>query len=171
MPRKPANVAGEPSDNQEQPINNNPIIPSPNISITSSTTSSVYTDWGQFAKAGLRINRVTCQGYAPVHLYDQGCHTRLPVDPVVMKSHLDRDHGGGFEVVLGPTESEWSGWKKFGELGLELQDLQCAVCYESIRPTFQHILRHMKPHTNANRRMEVGGRFYMTIGYARPIDD
>lgn len=161
MPRKTTSVATEePIDNQLQE----------DLQPTETDERKVFTDWDVFNRAGLKLQRVTCQSYYPYHAYDRSCHTRMVIDPVIMKDHLDRDHGGGFEVILTATEKEWPGWKKFAELGIELLDFQCGVCQESIRLTPQTILRHMKPHTNANRRVETGGRFLMTIGYEAPID-
>lgn len=129
-----------------------------------------YTDWSVFDKAGIKVVGLECEGYAPYHLFNQGCHTRLIPNAASIKSHIDLDHGGGFRVKLaeGGDPSKESIWKQLAGLGLDLHDFTCEECLSKIKLSPATIKAHMRNHTNKNRRITRGEWFLMTFGYGAP---
>lgn len=128
------------------------------------TAKQAVSNWSAFKEAGLVPVEIVCEGYFPIHQFNSGCHSKLQLTAEAMISHLDRDHGGGFQMTLrrsnGPA---WDGWDKLAEAGIEVTDFRCDVCDEMIRlnPTF--ILRHFPAHAGKTRRPRMGGVFNITI--------
>jgi|WetSurMetagenome_2_1015567.scaffolds.fasta_scaffold291146_2 hypothetical protein len=135
---------------------------------TGETKIESFTNWKAFKEAGLRPTNITCNGYKPVHLVNEGCHTNLILEAQTLKNHLDGQHGGGFYLQLEQHSKVWPGWEQFAALGVELHDFRCDVCDAELKISPQSIVKHLRNHMNKNRRMEKGGRFVMTIGYGKP---
>lgn len=126
------------------------------------------TDWEAFKRASVKIGKVVCEGYYPYHRYNEGCHTTIVPSVKTMQAHLDGGHGGGFLVTLEKCDKTWEGWKQLKDGGVELMDFMCDVCDQQVKLNPQNIQKHLRAHTNKNRRVEIGGRFYLTLGYGRP---
>jgi len=139
------------------------------------------TNWKALYDAGLKPTYIQCDGYLPMHPYNEGCHSAMHLDPYQLMDHVDKGHGGGFllsfklnyrtggsEVNVGKP---WEGWKKFEEAGAELRDFRCDICNEEVKLTARSILRHIKPHTGKSSRLNKGGDFRITLGREALIDN
>lgn len=127
------------------------------------------TKWENFNRAGLVPLEVWCQAYKPIHPMDPSCHTRMNMDAEQWVKHLDAGHGGGFLLEVGKSEKKWGGWKKLVELGVECVDFRCDVCDKVLPIHTQFILNHMRNHNGKSRRIQRGGKFWLTIGRGRPM--
>jgi len=132
-------------------------------------TPAARTNWKVFTSLKLVPVKITCQEYAPIHWHNISCHSNLPIDADTMKAHLDAGHGGSYFVTLEPREKAWPGWNRLSELGVELADLRCNVCLKELPVAPNSILKHMKSHLSANRRVQKGGTFRMTLSMS--VDD
>ncbi len=121
------------------------------------------TDWDVFYKLKLSPRQVRCQGYRPVHMPDLGCHTKLVLDADTFAAHLA--HGGGFELQLRLGSSPDRIWKSMASAGLEITDLTCGVCQQTVPINVARIGQHLKAHLSANRQNVHGGQFFFTLGY------
>lgn len=128
------------------------------------TAKNSKTNWSVFKEAGLVPTEIVCEGYYPVHRFNNGCHTKLGLTAEAMIAHLDADHGGGFQITLKRSDGKmWDGWDKLSEAGIEVTDFRCDVCDEVLRLNPTIILRHFAPHTGKSRRPRLGGTFNITI--------
>ncbi len=128
------------------------------------------TNWRAFEKAGLAPAWLICQSYAPIHNYDQSCHTKIKFTPQAILAHLGNDHGGGFRMKLKATQKPWSGWAELEAAGLEASDLRCEVC-DKVLPFHPNLIRpHMRPHAGKIRRVlpEHCGLYNFTITLGPP---
>lgn len=135
-----------------------------------------YTNWKALGESGLKPTYIRCDGYRPVHIYNNGCHTALSLDPEKLAKHLDGDHGGGYFISFREgiqtdpigasqvrTGRHWDGWEKFEELGLEIRDFRCEICDAEIKINSRSILKHIRPHSGKYSRARPGGDFWLTI--------
>jgi len=129
------------------------------------------TKWGIFVSANVVPTEIVCDGYRSFHSFDSGCHTRLRLSADAMEPHVDGEHGGGFMFALRKSDKPWSGWKRFGELGLEITDLRCDVCDKVLPQNAMHIMNHMKPHNGKTRRTRPGGIFNITLSKTPSISE
>lgn len=143
-----------------------------------------YTNWSALAESGLKPVYIRCNGYFPVHPYDNGCHTALSLSPEQMAKHTDGEHGGGFFLSFREgyqtdpigasnirTGRHWDGWAKFEELGLELRDLRCHHCNAEIKVNSRSILKHIKNHPGKGSKERLWGDFWMTLTRNPTPDD
>ena len=123
------------------------------------------TNWQAFIDAGLVPTRIVCDGYLPLHPFNRGCHTALQLTSDAIIQHYDADHGGGFHINLRRTDSakSWKGWQELADSGMEIVDFRDASSQEELPLDPRFLLKAMAPHKNANRRMEPGGKFWMTV--------
>lgn len=135
---------------------------------------TTITNWNALYETGLTPTYFKCDGYKPVHLYNDGCHTTLQLKPQQLAAHLDNGHGGGYFVSFqeGFPNTEggvcrqgkpWEGWKEFEKLGVEIKDLRCDICGDELKLTSRSILRHLKNHAGKSSRMKPGGGFWLTL--------
>lgn len=129
------------------------------------------TNWQAFIDAGLVPTQIRCDGYFPVHPTNQGCHSSLIPTAANMIAHMNAEHGGGFFITLRRTDGTkpWPGWQELADAGIEAVDFRCAVCNNEIALDPRHILQHMVPHKNGNRRSQEGRIFWLTIS-DKPIE-
>lgn len=127
----------------------------------------VVTRWAHFARAKVRPIKVLSKGYGPVHRTDQGSHTKIPPTPQHIIDNIC--HGGGFYIELEPCEDMWEGWDEFRKAGVEITDFRSKVNGDIVPVHPQYIQKYMRPHISHNRRMEKGGRFYITLSREAPI--
>jgi len=135
--------------------------------------ASTNTNWQAFVKAGLVPTTIKCSAYHPVHQADMSCHTRLLLSVPTISDHIKGDHGGGFKFSLKTYPKAWQGWADFEAAGLEIHDIRCDVCDQTVPLVPARILFHMRPHTGKVRRIRPGGEFLITIrsGEPLPTDD
>ncbi len=126
---------------------------------------TALTNWKAFVDAGLVPTQIRCDGYFPKHPTNEGCHSALVPTGQAMINHLKAEHGGGFFITFRRTDGSkpWTGWQELQDAGIEISDFRCAVCNEQIALDPRHILQHMNPHKNGNRRTQEGKIFWMTI--------
>jgi len=137
------------------------------VESSSGAGPQTVTKWEVFNKAGLVPTEIWCQGYLPIHRSDSSCHTRLRLLADSIETHSE--HGGGFRFDLKRLENKvWPGWKGLQAKGLECHDFRCDVCDKVVPMHPLHIMNHMRPHLSKNRRTQVGGVFYLTIGPGTP---
>ena len=129
----------------------------------------VVTKWSALDEARLVPTKITCEGYRPTHRVDNGCHSRLRLNPSYMKQHLEGGHGGGFRLYLRKGDKPWPGWKICVEQGLEAVDFRCEVCDAVVPFSPMHIAKHMKAHSGKSRRVLTGGVFNITLSVGIPI--
>lgn len=115
--------------------------------------AKTFTNWDALAKAGLVPLQVDCQAYRPVHLADFSCHTRLKIDSETLRTHMQAEHGGAYELYLKRADGKESPlWKGLTESGLEAGDVRCGVCSKQVRLRPQELLQHMRPHAGDTKQ-------------------
>ncbi len=139
--------------------------------IESTIEKTTLTNWKAFIDAGLIPTQIRCDGYFPVHGSNEGCHSLLVPTAANMIQHMNNGHEGGFFITLRRTDSTkaWAGWQELADAGIEIVDFRCAVCNEKLPLDPRHILQHMVPHRNSNRRTQEGRIFWMTIS-DKPVE-
>lgn len=144
----------------------------PEAQSASTPSRKTFTNWQAFSKAGLVPSELTCQGYySPYHPMDQSCHSRLPFKVENILGHIEKDHGGGFTLDLVESAKTTTLWTDLEQNDLELHEIRCDVCDQSVPVNPQHILKHMKAHQGRSSRRLPGGRFLVTIRPGRPMTD
>lgn len=134
-------------------------------------TKKTVTNWNGWVKAGLVPTRIICQGYAPVHRRDNGCHSALLMDAHSFERHVDAGHEGGFFIKVRRGEVPWKGWLELGDLGFEIHDLRCSWCDAEVPPHPQYLLKHLMPHKGAQKKLLRNDTFRMTISRDKPLPD
>lgn len=133
---------------------------------TKEIDKKTMTNWQAFVDAGLIPTRIVCDGYQPVHRFNQGCHTALQLNAKTMIEHFKADHGGGFVISLRRTDNNakaWPGWKELADAGFEIIDLRDEAFGEELPLDPRFLLKAMAPRKGANGRVKSGGVFLMTI--------
>jgi hypothetical protein len=140
-----------------------------------------YTNWKAFIDAGLTPSHIQCDGYRPVHMYNEGCHTTLAPNVKQMLGHFNGGHGGGFLVSFKENYRNggdivrfgkaWDGWRELEALGVELRDLTCDVCGKDLKITQRALIQHCKQHTGKSSRVKPGGDFWITLTNDVPLSD
>ena len=121
------------------------------------------TNWRAFEVANLIPLQITCQGYKPAHRVDLSCHSNLHFSAKQMLSHLNSDHGGGFQIFLRKGDRPWKGWREFEDLKIESADFRCELCEKVLPFHPNHLLTHLKPHAGKVKKIKPGGVYNLTI--------
>jgi len=114
----------------------------------------------------------------PVHLSDEGCHSRVRLDAKTLAGHLKNDHGSlvgtaGFKFSTGRSAKASPLWQELEDLGLEIHDFRCDVCDKVLPLNHINILNHLRPHAGKTRRVRKGGDFWFTLSFkpVQPTDE
>lgn len=155
-------------------VSSGPVAPPP--------VSRTISKWDAFAQAGLAPLQVICQTYYPYHLQDSSCHSKLPrFTSDQLQTHIDGDHGAGFELYLKKVDGKASGlWGDLSSAGLEVADLRCGVCSKQLPLRPSTLLQHMRPHSGNTKqsyrqatteRTGCVGMIQVTLTSQRPDGD
>lgn len=131
-----------------------------------------FTKWENLTDAGIVPTNLYCQDYLPYHRVDMSCHSGLPFDVEVVKSHLAPQHnaGGGFSVSLRQSDGRKSKfWDALRDNGIELLDFRCDVCDEELPLIGRKIAQHFRAHVGKSRMARQGGKFWMTLSL-KPLE-
>lgn len=153
-----------PLGNAQEQITGSIIKPEPSLP---KKTSPTLTRWTNFGRAKVRPKRVTVMGYKPRHMRDLGSHTTI--QPTAKSIIGNISQGGGFEMEFGYTDKVWMGWQELADAGVEIVDFRSANNAHEVPIEPVDIQDHMKPHLNQNRRMEKGGKFWITLALPKSI--
>ena len=128
------------------------------------------TNWKAFDQAGLALEYIRCDGYKPVHPYNNGCHTLLQPFLRCLVSHIDGEHQGGFQMKLNPTGLPSTLWKEFAEAGIESRDFRCNHCQQEVRLHPKKIMEHFRQHQGWLAKARPEGVFDITLSREAPLE-
>lgn len=128
-----------------------------------------YTRWDAFKVLNLVPIEIQCNGYKPFHVADESCHSRLTLSAKSMISHTQAGHGGGFLIKVREGDAPWDGWQQLSDAGVEIVDLRCGECLNTVNVNPKDIHSHMQPHY-ANKRLKTSDSFFMTIELHKEVE-
>lgn len=130
----------------------------------------LITNWKAFDQANLGVKFVQCDGYAPIHPYNQGCHTKLRPTADAMSSHIDGEHQGGFVVQLTQDSAPSPLWKELADAGYEIRDFRCDHCNGEVRLHPKKLAEHgWKQHPGKFSKTRPDGHFLITLTKETPL--
>lgn len=144
--------------------------PKPVEEIEVPAKKKLFTNWKAFDQAGLGVKNIRCDGYTPIHPYNNGCHTNIIPTTENLAPHIDGEHGGGFEMALINEGNPSPLWKELEADGVEIRDIRCGHCGAEVRLHPKKLQEHgWKSHPGKFSKTAPAGVFAVTFTRETPL--
>ena len=148
----------------------------PQIPPKTDLSLEAYTKYEVFDTLNIIPSMVVCDAYKPTHLGPSNfsCHSRVIPTVDNIKNHISLGHSGGFSVEFKRIPQKTAKlWKALKAAGVEIVEMRCDHCNDTVDITVTDVGRHLKPHSGKSRRRgpKATDTFLITFSNTLPTDE